>query len=252
MSKLLTREKRDYADWRLQERPDRKLIDYLKTVPTAFVSDCLKRLEIHNITLRDVHLPFPLREDRVSVVGPAVTMQWAPHSETNPYYDANYLHTEIVEEGKAGDVIVLAGMGQPYGFWGEHATNQAAKQGIEAIVIDGYTRDLKPIRAMGYPVFCTGITFESYVRRCDPVGYNVPVGVAGAQVRPGDVIMGDDDGVLVIPKEMLSQVVDVAVDVTNLEGDLDKAVKSGKPWTEIYREIHHRKYYAQRPKPKGK
>ena len=246
----VTGPRRDYEAWALQKRPEPEALEYLRKVPTAFVSDCLKRLEIRNHALRDVRLSYDMPGKRVSIAGAAITMQWAPHTEVRPYYEAAYLHTEVVEQAQAGDVLVIAGMGAPYGFWGEHATNQAIKQRLEGVVIDGYTRDIKPIRASGFCVFSTGLTFESYVRRYDPIGFNTPVSVAGAHVRPGDVIMGDDDGVLVIPQEIVNQVADVAVDIERLEVELDKAVKSGKPWTEIYRDIHHRKYYGTKPAPK--
>jgi regulator of RNase E activity RraA len=242
--------RRDYEAWALKERPDEATLKYLRSVPTAFVSDCLKRLEIRNHALRDVRLSYEMPGKQVSIAGAAITMQWAPHSEVRPYYEAPYLHTQVVEQAQAGDVIVIAGMGAPYGFWGEHASNQALNQGVQGIVIDGYTRDIKPIRKSGLCVFSTGVTFESYVRRYDPVGFNTTVSVAGAMVRPGDIMMGDDDGVLVIPQEIVGKVADVAADIERLEIDLGEAVKAGTPWTDIYRNIHHRKYYATKPLPK--
>jgi regulator of RNase E activity RraA len=242
--------RRDYEAWALKDRPDEETLRYLRTVPTAFVSDCLKRLEIRNHALRDVRLAYDMPEGQVSIAGAAITMQWAPHTETRPYYEAPYLHTEVVEQAQAGDVIVIAGMGAPYGFWGEHASAQAVNQRVQGVVIDGYTRDIKGVRKSGLCVFSTGVTFESYVRRYDPIGFNTPVSVAGAFVRPGDVMMGDDDGVLVVPQEIVSQVAEVAADIERLELDLGQAVKSGMPWSDIYRTIHHRKYYAVKPSPK--
>ncbi len=234
----------EYEDRRLANRPSAESLDYLRTVPTAFVSDCLKRLEIRNTTLRGVQLHHRMPDARVSFAGPAITMEFAPHRETMPYYNAPYKHTQIVEQAEAGDVIVIAGMGQPYGFWGEHTSHQALNQGVEAVVIDGYTRDIRAIRACGFPVFSTGITYESYVRRYDPVGYNVRCHVAGAQVNPGDVVMGDEDGVLVVPQEVVDRIAETAADIARLEVELEVAVKEGRPWNEIYRDIHHRKYYA--------
>ncbi len=242
--------RRDYEAWALKQRPDAETLAYIRSVPTAFVSDCLKRLEIRNHVLRDVRLPYDMPGKQVSVAGAAITMQWAPHSEVLPYYESPYLHTQVVEQGQEGDVIVIAGMGAPYGFWGEHASNQAVNQKLQAIVIDGYTRDVKGCQASGLSVFSTGVTMESYVRRYDPVGFNTTVSVAGATVRPGDVMMGDSDGVLVIPQEIVSQIAEVAADIERLEVDLGKAVKAGVPWSEIYRTIHHRKYYNTRPLPK--
>ncbi|MGE0545217.1 MAG: RraA family protein [Lautropia sp.] len=242
--------RRDYEAWALTQRPDSATLEYIRSVPTAFVSDCLKRLEIRNHALRDVRLAYDMPGKQVSIAGAAITMQWAPHSEVRPYFESPYLHTQVVEQARAGDVIVIAGMGAPYGFWGEHASNQAINQGVQGIVIDGYTRDIKPIRKSGLCVFSTGVTFESYVRRFDPVGFNTTVSVAGAMVRPGDVMMGDDDGVLVIPQEIVGKVAEVAADIERLEVDLGEAVKAGVPWSDIYRDIHHRKYYQTKPLPK--
>lgn len=242
--------RRDYEAWALKERPDPAILDYLRKVPTAFVSDCLKRLEIRNHALRDVRLPYDMPGDQVSIAGPAITMQWAPHTEVLPYYEAPYLHTQVVEQAQAGDVLVIAAMGAPYGFWGEHASNQAVNQKLQGVVIDGYTRDVKACRKTGLCVFATGVTFESYVRRYDPIGFNTPVSVAGSLVRPGDIVMGDDDGVLVVPQEIAGKVGEIAADIERLEVDLGKAVKAGRPWSEIYRDIHHRKYYQTKPLPK--
>lgn len=242
--------RRDYEAWALTKRPDPAAVEFLRKVPTAFVSDCLKRLEIRNHVLRDVRLAYEMPSQYVSVAGPAITMQWAPHSEIMPYYESPYLHTQVVEQAQKGDVIVIAGMGAPYGFWGEHASNQALNQGVQGIVIDGYTRDIKPIRKSGLCVFSTGVTMISYVRHYDPVGFNTTVSVAGATVRPGDVLVGDDDGVVVVPQELVGRVAEVAADIERLEVDLGDAVKRGVPWTEIYANIHHRKYYATKPAPK--
>lgn len=236
----------DYASRRLSQRPRDESLSYLRRVPVAFVSDCLKRLEVRNTQIHGVNCLNGIAErdeGQFSAVGPAVTMQFAPHSEVSPYYEAPYKHTIIVEEAQAGDVIVIAGHGAPYGFWGEHTTHQALNQGVSAVVIDGFTRDIHAIRKTAFPVLATGITFESYVRRYDPVGYNTPVTVGRAQVRPGDVIAADDDGALVIPYEVLESVVRVVREVGELEKELQQAVHEGMPWEQIYRTIHWKKYY---------
>lgn len=238
---------RDYESRRLEDRPPAELIEALKAVPTAFVSDYLKQIGIVNHTIRGVRSlsPFDPTGPTRSVAGPAVTMYFAPVSEAYSYLDAPYMHTEVVEQCEAGDVMVIAGQGAPYGFWGDHTTHQALQQDIEAVVIDGYTRDSRAIKATTLPVFSTGVTFESYVRRYDPVAYNIPVDVGGAMVRPGDVLVGDDDGVVVIPQECVERVVTEGLDViANAETNLRSAVAAHRPWNEIYGEIHRLKYVA--------
>lgn len=234
--------KRDYESRKLEKRPSQDVIALLRTIPPSFVSDYLKQIGIVNHTLRGVYPLNKFKEYRNHIAGPAFTMQMAPVNEAYPYIEAPYRHTEIVEQGEPGDVLVIAGQGAPFGFWGDHTTHEAMKQKLEAVVIDGYTRDSRPIRETGYRVFSTGVTFESYVRRYDPVGYNVTVAAAGAMVRPGDIIVGDDDGVVVIPQEVLDQVVEGVSEIAATEDALRDAVASNKPWEEIYDEIHHLKY----------
>ncbi len=233
---------RDYSSNRLQKRPDQAILEKLRQIPTAFISDYLKQIGIVNHTLRGVRPLSPFPSYKQHIAGPAITMALAPVSEAYPYTQAPYMHTEIVEQAEPGDVIVIAGQGAPFGFWGDHTTHQAMKQRLSAVVIDGFTRDSRPIRETGFPVFSTGVTFESYVRRYDPVGYNIPVGCAGAMVRPGDVIVGDDDGVLVIPVEVLQQVATGIAVVDEAETELRQAVETGTPWKEIYPMIHRKKY----------
>jgi regulator of RNase E activity RraA len=233
---------RDYTSHRLEKRPTKDVIDLLRRTPPSFVSDYLKQIGIVNHTIRGVKPLTPFKEYKSHIAGPAFTMQMAPVSESYPYTSAPYMHTEIVEQGEEGDVLVIAGQGAPFGFWGDHTTHQAMKQNLEAVVIDGYTRDSRPIRDTGFALFSTGVTFESYVRRYDPVGYNVTVAAGGAMVRPGDIIVGDDDGVVVIPQEVLERVVDGVARIADTEEVLREAVATDKPWNEIYGEIHHLKY----------
>jgi 4-hydroxy-4-methyl-2-oxoglutarate aldolase len=235
---------RDYEKHRLTKRPSKELIERLKTIPVAFISDYMKQIGIVNFNIRGVRPISPMKKYPQTVVGPAVTMAFAPVTEAYAYVDAPFMHTEVVEEAQAGDILILAGGGAPYGFWGDHTTHQAINQKLEAVVIDGYTRDYRPIVDTGFPLFSTGVTYESYVRRWDPVGYNTIIAAGGAQVRPGDVLCGDDDGVCVIPIEVFEKVVEGTTIIVKAEQMLEKAVADGKPWKEIYPEIHRLKYLA--------
>lgn len=235
---------RDYEAHRLTERPDTDAVEVFSKVPAAFVSDYLKQIGVVNHTLRGVRPLKGFDSDR-HLAGPAITMYLAPVNETVSYQDAPYLHTEIVEQAVAGDVIVIAGQGAPYGFWGDHTTHQSINQGLAGVVIDGFTRDSRAIRQTSLPVFSTGVTFESYVRRYDPVGYNVTVACAGAMVSPGDLIVGDDDGVVVVPKSIVSRVAEGMQVISQAEDELRNAVETGVPWSEIYPMIHKRKYLSE-------
>ncbi len=106
-----------------------------------------------------------------------------------------------------GDIVVATNGGGAQGaLWGDMITYYARLRGIGGAVIDGAARDSGPIREMGFPVFSTAISV-SHPEKRSPGSVNVPVSVAGAIVHPGDLIVGDDDGVLVIPPDCLEAAV---------------------------------------------
>jgi regulator of RNase E activity RraA len=238
----------DYQERKLQQRPETGLLETLRSIPVSLMSDCLKRMEVRSTQVIGPKPIGPVREHLagpLSVVGAAITIDFAPDPDTSlaRHMDAPYKLGMAIDEAQPGDVIVISGHGAPYGFWGGHTTTQALKLGVSGVVIDGYVRDVSEIRPTGFPVFAAGITFESYVRRYEPVGFNVPVTVGKSQVRPGDVIAGDDDGVLVIPREVLAGLVAVVQEVGDLEQDLLAAAKGKGSMEEIYRTIHWKKYF---------
>ena len=238
----------DYQERKLQQRPQAGLLETLRSIPVALMSDCLKRMEVRSTQVIGPKPIGPVRENlggHLSLVGAAITIDFAPDPDTSlaRHMDAPYKLGMAIDEAQPGDIIVISGHGAPYGFWGGQTTSQALRLGIGGVVIDGYLRDVSEIRPTGLPVFATGITFESYVRRYEPVGFNVPVTVGKSQVRPGDVIAGDDDGVLVIPREVLADLVAVVKEVGDLEQDLLAAHKARISMDEIYRTIHWKKYF---------
>lgn len=106
-----------------------------------------------------------------------------------------------------GQVLVLTNGGSPQGaLWGDVACGFAVKKGLGGAVIHGATRDTDAIRALGFPVWTTAISVEHPEKR-GPGAVNVPVVVDGVLVEPGDVIVGDADGVLVIPRALLEATV---------------------------------------------
>ena len=98
-----------------------------------------------------------------------------------------------------GDILVLTNGGSPQGaLWGEIATYYSQIRKLGGAVIDGATRDTRQITEMGFPVFASHVSV-SYPGKRGPGAVNVPVVVAGATVNPGDLIVGDADGVMAIP-----------------------------------------------------
>src|SRR5258705_11229701 len=129
------------------------------------------------------------------------------HAGTNPYE----LEIALIDNLKPGEVPVFA-CSNPARIapWGELLTTAAQVRGAAGALMDGCTRDIKAIRAMGFPVFHGGIAPLDSKGRGRVMAIDVPVRCAGVKVASGDLIFGDADGVVVIPRAVESQVLTLA------------------------------------------
>jgi len=107
-------------------------------------------------------------------------------------------------------VIVIDAGGFPGGIWGSDIAMNAMKNGVVGVVIDGACRDSHETRLEKAKVWCTVRTCNHVYGRLDCAGVNLPIKCGGVTVRPGDIVCGDDDGVLVIPADRAGEVVEFA------------------------------------------
>ena len=136
---------------------------------------------------------------RMRIVGTAMTVALRPG-------DNLFLHKAIYLSGK-GYVLVADGKGFSHGAaWGEMTTRAAMAIGIEGIVLEGFIRDLAEIRELGFPVFARG-TVPGGVNRMGPGAVNTVISCGGITVRPGDLVLGDEDGVVVIPRDRIADTI---------------------------------------------
>ena len=134
--------------------------------------------------------------------GPAITA-WN-------YPGDNLAIHAALDTAQAGDVLVFTnGGGHQGALWGDVACGFAVKKGVAGAVVHGACRDTDAIREMGFPVWATHISVEQPDKR-GPAAVNVPVVADGVLVEPGDIIAGDADGVVVIPRALLQQAVEGA------------------------------------------
>jgi 4-hydroxy-4-methyl-2-oxoglutarate aldolase len=108
-----------------------------------------------------------------------------------------------------GDVLVVAAGGHLAGYWGELLTVAAKHRGIAGLVIDGGCRDTAALRRQEFPVWSAGVSVHGTVKT-EPGTVNEPVVVGGVAVAPGDYVIADDDGVVVVPAYRLGEVLDAA------------------------------------------
>ncbi|MGV9293126.1 RraA family protein [Amycolatopsis sp. NPDC003676] len=188
-------------------RPTARMVEALDDVSAA--TACAK-LHQMGITRTFLDGPVPLhRTPDVKVVGGAVTLQFLPQREDvfsgTAQEDAERKTAlwQVLESIKPGDVLVVSAFGSHFtGCLGDMLVRYFKLRGGVGIVVDGRVRDAARIRALGVPVWCTGVT-PHYASQTElfPAAFNVPVGAGGALVTPGDLIVADEDGAVVVPQQ---------------------------------------------------
>ncbi|MEV0698714.1 RraA family protein [Saccharopolyspora sp. NPDC050389] len=159
------------------------------------------------------------------VAGPAFTIQGIGG-------DNLALH-RAVAQAPAGSVLVADLQGAAHGHWGEILAAAAQQRGILGLVIDGGVRDTAELAELGFPVFTRHVTVVGTGKE-HPGRFDVPVRVAGAVVRPGDLVIGDADGVVVVPAPAVEETLDKAdARVADEKAALD-AIRTGATTLDIY------------------
>jgi 4-hydroxy-4-methyl-2-oxoglutarate aldolase len=177
-------------------------------------------------TIRPIGSPFKL-------VGRAFTILATDVYETpeNPYVT----ELEAVDHLSEGDVVVATTNGSTSSaLWGELLSTAARSKGARGAVIDGLTRDSIKIMEMGFPVFTRGFSPLDSKGRMDVISYGVPTRCGGVLVRPGDIVFGDHDGVVVIPRDVSDEALLRAVDKASGEDEMRRALKQGMGVMEAY------------------
>jgi 4-hydroxy-4-methyl-2-oxoglutarate aldolase len=194
------------------------------------ISDSLDSLGYRTFAMS--HRLRPLREDFV-FAGRARTVSWmdvyAP--DPNPYA----VEIEFMDKLQKGDVAVTstdpALRNAP---WGELMSTAAKARGARAAVIDSCVRDVKKIFALNFPVFATAISPLDSNGRGRVAAYDVPIECGGVFVNSGDLIVGDYDGIVVVPQKIENQVLELAFEKASKENTTRNELLQGKLLKEVY------------------
>jgi 3-hexulose-6-phosphate synthase/6-phospho-3-hexuloisomerase len=190
--------------------------EILQRVSTANISDAMHRSgELEGI------LPI---SPGMKMVGPALTVRAYPGDWAKP--------VEAIDLAEEGDVIIIDAGGIGPALWGELATHSAIQKKVAGVVIDGAIRDTPEIRSLGFPSFSRLIMPTAG----EPKGFgevNVPVKVGGRRVFPGDWLVGDDDGVMVIPRDKVVEITNRAMDVLEKENRLRGEIEAGSTLSQV-------------------
>jgi regulator of RNase E activity RraA len=135
---------------------------------------------------------------------------------------------DFVDDVAPGDVVVIDNGGrEDCTVWGDILTAVAAQRGVAGTVIDGVCRDVRRALDIGYPVYSRGWFMRTGKDRVTVSDIGTPVSVAGIRVRAGDLLVGDDDGVVVVPAEVEHEVLAVAREIEEREGAILAAALAG-------------------------
>ncbi|MDO9405176.1 MAG: RraA family protein [Polaromonas sp.] len=171
------------------------LVQAFSTLPVANVSDCMSRMTAAGAQLRPMH-----RSGRLA--GPALTVKTRPGD--------NLMIHQALEMAQPGDVIVVDGGGDlTNALIGELMTTYAQSRGVAGMVINGAIRDLDVIGAGSFPVYAAGVTHRGPYKD-GPGEINVPIAINGMVIHPGDLVLGDADGVLCVPLDVADEVLQAA------------------------------------------
>lgn len=182
-------------------------------LPTGILSDCMNRMQSLDAGVRAI-------SPGMRLCGPAFTVQSV---ESN-----NWGAHQALTLAKAGDVLVLAARGgMQSAVWGHVMTAAAKKRELAGVIVDGCIRDSEENRADSLPIFARGIC-PGGPHKGWPCNLNVPVSCAGVAILPGDIVVGDGDGVVVVPVSRATQVLEESVKRMETEKDWYRRLEAGE------------------------
>lgn len=144
---------------------------------------------------------------------------------------------KALDQLQAGEVYLCTGSSPRYALWGGLMSTRAAKLGAVGAVLDGFHRDTREIRALGFPVFSTGAYAQDQRLRGRVIDYRCPIEFAnGCRVLPGDLIVGDIDGVLTVPKAHVDDILQAALNKVAGEDAVRDMILAGRDTSGIFNE----------------
>ena len=201
------------------------LVEEFKKLSVALVSDALDRLGIHGQCLGIQ----PIAPGS-KTAGRAFTLKYIPCGMNKGTVG------DYIDDVPPGDIVVMDNAGRvDCTVWGDILTSVANKRRLAGTVIHGACRDVARSVDLGYPIFSRGKFMRTGKDRVQLEGVNVPISLGDVQVRQGDIVLGSDDGVLVVPKEYETDVLSMAQSISEAEERILSAAIQGERLDELRR-----------------
>ncbi len=214
---------------------EKNAIETLKQVSTATITTILLKKGLRNVWMRGTK---PLKPGQSRIVGPAFTLRFVPAREdlaTPASWGAPISTRAAIEAMPEGVVAVVDAMGvADAGIFGDILCARMVKRGVAALVTDGVVRDVAGVLGTGLPVWCNGVAAPPSVAGLTFVGWQEPIACGGVAVYPDDVIIVDEDGAVLIPAALLSEVLAEAPEQERMEAWIMEEVGRDVPLPGLY------------------
>ncbi len=201
-----------------------------RTLYSAVVCDALDALGYRK---QSPLLRFPVRTTAAGVlVGRCKTTLWEDSAGADPDPYAEEL--AAVDSCTADDVVIVAARSLRSGTWGELLSTAARNAGCVGAIVDGCVRDVAMMRAMGFAVFARSTSPRDSRDRQRVIEYDVPVEIEGVTFRPGELVFADEDGVVVVPRQIEREALESAWKKVHEESEVREAIAAGMKAAEAY------------------
>lgn len=217
---------------------DRELFGLIRSeLFTAVVGDVLDVLGYQHQFLPAGIMPL---EKQMRVVGRAMTVLeadvFSATSDTvGPLAPKPFgLLFEALDDLRENEIYIATGSSLRYALWGGLMTTRALHLKAAGAVLDGYARDCNEIEVLGLPVFCRGTYAQDQGPRGKVIDYRTPIEIEGIRIEPGDLLFGDREGVLVIPRAVEQEAVGKAIEKVRTENKVADAIRGGMSTKEAF------------------
>jgi len=214
-------------------------LEQLRHVSTATLTTQLFKRGLRNVFLQGVAPLVKPAPGAPNLVGPAFTLRNIPAREdldhVGVFQNPDHPQRKAVETAPAGSVLVQDCRGdRTVASVGSILALRLAKRGVAGMVSDGPVRDSGTIAALGLPIWCTGASAPLNLAKHHAVDMNVPIACGGVPVYPGDIVVADTDGVVIVPREMAEEVARDATEQEQLEAFITERIEAGRPLRGTY------------------
>jgi 4-hydroxy-4-methyl-2-oxoglutarate aldolase len=196
-------------------------------IDASTVSDAMDRLSIQG------WIEGLTRQTTGTIVGRALTVQLGPVELLDKPGPPRHLASAAIDAADPQSVIVIAGGRDDAGGWGGLLSRAAVRNGVRGVVVDGAVRDVDEASALGFTVFARARTPRTARGRQQELTTNQAVRIGRQEVRPGDIVVADGDGVVVIPADRADEITRVAADISATERHMAERIELGDTLTTV-------------------